>query len=306
MTQDDRDHLTIGPRLWPYAENLNTERVHRMLGPCLEWAQVSPETIVVADSARAWIHRPSFPGAADPFATAMEGAGTVGTTRNLLEGCIAAAQTAVRIETPRPALTRARWIWRLAGYYHTTHATPHMMRIAATRFEAAGRTSLAAYAASKVADEAGHDTLALRDLAALGLDAEATVRALVPPTAAALVALFSALVDTADPVGCVGYAYALERLALAVPRDYLRQVEAVLPAGVNATRCLRVHSATGADRDHVEDALHLTAGLTAAERLRIARACHETTRIHAAAPAEGHVSESELARRISSLALVSR
>jgi hypothetical protein len=179
------------------------------------------------------------------------------------------------------------------------------MRVAAERFAAAGRAELAEYAALKVEDEGGHDSLAERDLAALGFDAPAAVRALVPPTAAALVEYFTSLVYADDPVGCVGYAYALERLAVAVPKDYLRQVEAVLPPGVNATRCLRVHSASGADLSHVEDAVQVTASLPAADRIRIARACYQTTKICASAPPEGHLSEPELERRLASLTLVS-
>jgi len=52
-------------------------------------------------------------------------------------------------------------VWRLAGYYHTTHATPRLMAEAAARFATSGRYALARYALEKVRDEGGHDELAL-------------------------------------------------------------------------------------------------------------------------------------------------
>jgi pyrroloquinoline quinone (PQQ) biosynthesis protein C len=267
----------------------------------IEWAQLTAETVVIATSERAWLRRLDAFVSDDAFAQPMGSAGSLETTRNLLDGAIGAAQKMVSPEGSRPQLTEARWVWRLAGYYHTTHATPQLMAEAAARFAAAGRHALARYALEKVRDEGGHDELALADLRALGYCAEAVVAELVPPTAAALVDYFARCVRAANPVGCVGYAYALERLAVTNGRDYIRQVEAALPSGVRATRCLRVHSAASADANHVEDALKVTAALSAEDRRYVARACYETALITCSPPPGGHITESALRRRVAEL-----
>lgn len=274
----------------------------------IEWVRIKPNTVVVATAERAWIHCPnSFDGLdltseGDPFTLTMQGAGSLETTRNLLDGVIAAAQNSLPRVAQRPPLTPARWAWRLAGYFHTTHATPPLMAEAAARFAEAGRTELAEYAQSKVEDEGGHDQLALKDLRALGYDAEAVVAKLIPPTAAELVDYFARSVRAENPIGCLGYAYALERLATTNGQEYLRQVEAILPAGMRATRCLRVHSAVSADAQHVEDALQIVASLPAEDRLRVALACYETARICCSPPSGGHITEAELQEHLSEFA----
>jgi pyrroloquinoline quinone (PQQ) biosynthesis protein C len=271
----------------------------------IEWTQLTAEMVVIATGARAWLRRLAASDSEDPFAQPMRCAGSLATTRNLLDGAIGAAQQiaqeAVSQTSARPQLTEARWVWRLAGYYHTTHATPRLMAEAAARFAAAGRQALADYAMEKVRDEGGHDELALADLRALGYCAETVVAELVPPTAAALVDYFARRVRAENPVGCVGYAYALERLAVTNGRDYIRQVEAALPAGVRATRCLRVHSAASADAKHVEDALEVTVALPAEDRRLVARACYETALIACAPPPGGHIAESALRHRVAAL-----
>lgn len=265
----------------------------------IEWVKVKPNEIVVATEERAWLHQPTDASNDDPFAEPMCGAGNLATTRQLLDGVISAAQSALPVLASRPNLTAARWAWRLAGYYHTTHATPLLMSKAAERFAAIGKQELAGYANSKVEDEGGHDQLALRDLTALGYDAERLVANLIPPTADALVTYFAELVHADNPAGCVGYAYALERLATTHDQNYLRQVESVLPSTVKATRCLRVHSSMSADAQHVEDALTVTARQSAEDRRLIALACYHTTRICCSPPIGGHITESELTNRLS-------
>jgi pyrroloquinoline quinone (PQQ) biosynthesis protein C len=277
----------------------------------MEWAEVAPGCIVVATAERVWLHTPVFSGQPDLFALPMEGPGGVETTRRLLDGAIGAAGRRKPAQAPAPPppapqaappLTPARWAWRLAGYYQTTHATPRLMAAAAERFAAAGRAALAAWAREKVRDEAGHDRLALRDLDALGYDAARVVDALVPPTAAALVRYFEARVlEDDDPIGCVGYAYALERLALERGARDIAAVEAILPRGVVATRCLRVHSAAGSDAAHVEETVRLVSQLTAGERTRVARACYETAAIYCTPPANGFITEEALVQTLSAL-----
>jgi hypothetical protein len=269
----------------------------------MEWAEVAPGRVVVATADRIWVHARVFHGQPDPFALPMEDAGSVETTRRLLDGAIGAAGRDAPRPAARPSLTPARWAWRLAGYYQTTHATPRLMATAAERFAAAGREILAAWARDKVREETGHDRLALRDLAAMGYDSDRVVDHLAPPTAVALVRYFEARVlQDDDPVGCVGYAYALERLALERGAPDIAAVEAILPPGVMATRCLRVHSSTGSDAAHVEDTVQLVARLSAPERIRVARACYETTAIYCTPPAGGFITEEALVASLSAFA----
>lgn len=255
----------------------------------LEWIELSAEATIVASQSGASLHQPQAIGA-DPFREPMRGAGSPETTRFLLEGCIALAarsqNTARTARVKRAApLTQSgpscgEWAYRLAGYFHTTHATRRILPELARRFASSDRLALRDWARQKTREEAGHDELALRDLASLGYDARRLVHALCPPRAAAWVALFESLAASADPVGCIGYAHALERLALLRGPAQIAAIEQHLPAGVDATRCLRVHSAAGSDEAHVDVNISTAAASSADERRTIAAACHATALIY--------------------------
>lgn len=262
----------------------------------IEWVEVAPGKVVVADSDRTWLHARGF-GGGEPFSMPMQGPGSFASTKNLLDGAVGAGQRSIidsaKAEPP-PPLSQDRWVFRLAGYYHTTHATPGLMEKAAARFAEAGSPELARWAETKAREERGHDELALRDLRALGYHAERVVEALRPEIALALVSAFTAWTLGPEPVYCVGYAYALERLALTRGPDYLARVEAVLPKGVLATRCLRVHSGTGSDVKHVEETARMVSALPPDERAKIALACYETAALCSMSPKGGHLSEDAL------------
>ena len=259
----------------------------------LEWIELSTRATVVASEIGASLHRPQAFGA-DPFRTPMRGAGHPITTRHLLEGCIALAGRIHRVErAPRDRLRGRRepraadqssacaeWAYRLAGYFHTTDATCRLLPRIAQRFKGAGRRVLLDWTEQKLNEEAGHDELALRDLSELGYDARRVVSALCPPRAAAWVKLFEQLADTENPAGCLGYAHALERLALRRGAQEIAAIEARLPKGLNATRCLRVHSALGSDEAHVHVNIAAAAASSADERRAIATACHQTALIY--------------------------
>ena len=254
------------------------------MGPeaSVEWAQVDAARAVVATSQTAWLYPLLPPCAADPWAQPMTGPGRTGTTSRLLSGCFLApgqpgraASEAVSDACP-PALA---WAWRMIGMYHTTHVTPGVLRHAAERLELAGRHPLAAYLRRKAREETGHDTLALHDLQALGYHAQAAVDRLCPATPAAMVAYFAACAKGDEPVRVLGYAYALELSASHVGEAAVHAVEQSLPDGVQATRCLRVHSAIGSDSRHVGEAATFIATLPADERTLIAQACFETAAI---------------------------
>lgn len=211
--------------------------------------------------------------------------------RRLFDRAIAEAFPLAR-PSEVPALTPIRWVFRLAGLYHLTHSTPRLLRVAAAKFDEQGRPLLAAWADERAREESNHDVLAIKDLNAMGYDAEKVVRALRPEPAMQLLAYFERAATAEDPIGCVGYAYVLERMAMTVDRAEIERVEAILP--VRATRCLRVHSAIGSDSDHVVETVRMAARLSTEERAAIARACHETARICFAPPSSGFLPDAAI------------
>lgn len=224
----------------------------------------------------------------------MGGPTSVAVVRNLMDGAMAAAKFNAPAEVPVAPMTAVRWAWRLLGLYQTTHATPTVIAEVGVRFAEAGRADLADHAARTVREERGHDRLALADLEALGYRARAFVDSLEHPTAAALVACFRAMARSHRPVRVLGYAYALERVAAAVTRADIEKIEAVLPAGIRATRCLRVHSMLGADTDHVTEGVETIAVLSADERTEVALACHHTAVLLCTPPPGGHPTDTAL------------
>ncbi|MER3589212.1 MAG: hypothetical protein C4322_15600, partial [Mastigocladus sp. ERB_26_1] len=112
----------------------------------IEWARVAPDKVVVATADRVWLYQPSSGNSSDLFAQPMTSEGSVATTQKLLDTSIILAKRAVSSSRP-PAFSLMLWIWRLAGQYHITHSTPRLMEEAAQRFAAAGRKTLAQWAA---------------------------------------------------------------------------------------------------------------------------------------------------------------
>ncbi len=258
----------------------------------IEWAQIALGKVVVANSERAWLYQPQ--SSEDRFARPMECAGSFATTKKLLDTAIAAAKVAVKSDSRPPALTSTRWAWRLAGAYHLTSPIPQLLKDAAIGFAANGRSNLKSWALEKIEEETGHDRLALLDIQSLGYDAEAVIAELKPPAAIALMDYFTRSVQDDNPIDGVGYTYTMERLSLGIEKDYIEKVESLIPNDINATRCLRVHSAIGADAGHVDENVELIAQLSAAERTRIARACYETALMLFSPPPEGYISDEEL------------
>lgn len=142
----------------------------------------------------------------------MIDADNIAKTQKLLDRAIALAWRDIKSDRRPPALTSTRWVWRMAGAYHSSRHTTRLMEEAAERFAASGRKSLAQWAAHKAREEAGHDRLALLDIQSMGYEAEAVVQALVPPAVKLWLDYFIQSVQTTDPIGCVGHSYASERL----------------------------------------------------------------------------------------------
>lgn len=263
---------------------------HHTLARC-EWIELAARTTIVASPERAWMFRgEALAAPAEPFA--LTTAEAEARTRRLFDGAIAAAFPVARPDAV-PPLTPVRWVLRLAGLYHLTHHTPRLLRIAGARFHRDGRQALADWATQRAREESNHDVLALRDLRAMGYDADAVVRTLRPEPAMSLLAFFERTATADDPIECVGYAYAVERLAMTVDRSEIEKIEALLP--VRATRCLRVHSAIGSDADHVADTVRVAAQLGPDERRSIALACHRTARLCFAPPVDGFVDDDAIA-----------
>jgi hypothetical protein len=240
------------------------------------------------------VHQPTSAGSGDRFTANMIDADSIAKTRKLLDRAIAYAWYTVKSERKPPTLTHMRWVWRLAGAYHLTHSYPPLIEEAAWRFEKMGRKNLSQWAAQKAIEERGHDRLALLDIQSMGYKAEAVVEALIPPSAVALVNYLAQSVYATDPIGCVGYSYTLERLATGIKEKHIQPIEALLPPGNRATRCLRAHSGVGVDVEHVEETVEMVAGLAPQERVRVARACYETALLYFSPAKEDDISEQEL------------
>jgi hypothetical protein len=240
------------------------------------------------------VHQRTSAASGDRITANMIDADSVAKTQKLLDRAIAYAWYTVKSERKLPALTHTRWVWRLAGAYHLTHSYPLLIEEAAWRFEKMGRKNLSRWAAQKAREERGHDRLALLDIQSMGYKAEAVVEALIPPSAVALVNYLAQSVYATDPIGCVGYSYTLERLATGIKEKHIQPIEALLPPGNRATRCLRAHSGVGVDVEHVEETVEMLAGLAPQERVRVARACYETALLYFSPAKEDDILEEEL------------
>jgi hypothetical protein len=170
-----------------------------------------------------------------------------------------------------------RYIHSLAASYQTTQTTPPTMRRVAKILTERNQHISASYCLHVAEQEFGHDTLALMDIAALGLPAQEFVARLRPKNSLALVERFSGFADSDEPISVLGYAYVLERMALFSTQASVAEIERLIPAGINATRCLRVHSAVGSDSGHVDESIAFIATLPARSRASIARAVYETS-----------------------------
>jgi len=202
--------------------------------------------------------------------------------RQLMAGAFYAGLTQRKNLAPaKPASVSAllHYIHSLASSYQTTHATPPIMRRVAQRLAVRGQPVVAEHCLQVAEEESGHDTLALMDLTALGLPAQAFVNRLRPKNALALVDQFSRFADSDQPIAVLGYAYALERMALFNTEASIVAIERHLPANINATRCLRVHSAVGSDTGHVTESLECIASLASQERATILRAVYATAQL---------------------------
>ena len=188
----------------------------------VEIAVVAPRTVFVSLSNGNFLVPDCSPlGVGSPWLTTMAPNPSISSTRALLAAAFYAA-----LKEQQEAgggcdseLTLPGVILNLIGSYHTTHATARLLPVAADRFRALGRLSLVDFLEKKIREESGHHRLALMDLRALGLPAERLVAAIKPSMIVNLLNYFEAVAYAADPMGAVGYSYALERNALFSARN---------------------------------------------------------------------------------------
>jgi pyrroloquinoline quinone (PQQ) biosynthesis protein C len=232
---------------------------------------------------------------------------SIAETQRLLDQAIAHAWRTVKTDRRPPKLTPIRWVWRLAAFYHLCASTPQLMKEAAQHFSASGRKSLAQWAMHKAEEEAGHDRLALLDIQSMGYRPETVVEKLFPPAAKALLNYFSQSAQNSDPIDCVGYSYTAERLGICIGQAYIQKVEALLPPNMNATRCLRAHSAiSSTEVKHVKETLAMIAGLSLQERNNIAQACYKAACLRFSPPKGAYLSDEEIYNVLKQLRLTNK
>jgi hypothetical protein len=208
----------------------------------------------------------------------MTGRGSACTTVRLLDGAVGLSQRAALKRLPA-LLTTERYVERLVAHYYTTHWSAWQLRRAATRLLEGNRPELACVAESLARYEQRHELLAVRDLEVLGYPSEYASRAPMCSQTVALLHFALRSLAGPHPVTIFGYGFALLRAARAVTADYLREVQAVLPPGVNATRCIRAHSALVDSAEHLDRLVGAVASLPAEDRVRVVRAAYETAQL---------------------------
>jgi hypothetical protein len=200
------------------------------------------------------------------------------TVRALLNGALYAAFGRRGKEGKPQPISLTRLVYMLAGCYHHLQ-TPPRLALAAATFESLGRDDVASFLELKVREESGHDRLALRDLAALRLPARRIVETLRPPVSIRLLELLDSYSKRPYPIAVLGYTYCMERLAILYGKKEINAYQALCPSGVDATRCLRVHSGVGADEEHVDELVEFLATLPKQDVALIAAATLETASV---------------------------
>ena len=248
-----------------------------------EWVNVTPDISIIArESGQVWFHRASSTKRElDPFAIAMTGNGSAGSTVGLLDGALNLGFSGIEKRLAQPEPTVAGYIVALAGAYHTSVHTPRNLRRAASRFEELGRPEVAAYLEERAREETGHDRLALKDLHALGVPGERLVANFIPEGIKPLCERFDELCAQDYPIGCIGYSYCLERIAALKQKSDIDKVQVLCPDGVDATRFLRSHSCLGSEVTHVEETIKFVASLNASDRIRVVQETYESALIMA-------------------------
>lgn len=265
-------------------------RKKRKLDTFQESIHLAPGLCLQASSQKFRLHR-LLPWDRTSCEESLLESGDLSVTRQMMAGAFfagfsqRAADEKEEESAPPAAPSLLRHIHSLACSYQTTHATPPTMRRVGAYFAAQGRNDVAAYCLHVAEEETGHDTLALMDIAALGLPAQEFVARLRPKNSLALVELFTRHAGSSEPIAVLGYAYALERYSLLFNTETtVAAFERLIPAGIKATRCLRVHSSVSkSEVRHLTESLEFIATLPPQDRAAIARTVYETVQLSSTA-----------------------
>jgi hypothetical protein len=200
------------------------------------------------------------------------------TVRALLNGALYAVFGGRGRQGRRQPTSLTRLVYMLAGSYHHLQTPSRLARAAAT-FKDLKRDDIAAFLQLKVREESGHDRLALRDLDALGLPGQEIANTLRPPVSIRLLELLDSYSRRSYPMAVLGYTYCMERLAILYGDEDIDAYQALCPSGVDATRCLRVHSGVGADDEHVDELVDFVTTLDKSDISLVAAATCETASV---------------------------
>lgn len=244
-----------------------------------QWVRLSAEVVIVATANSAWLYQPHSLKSLDRYGQSMtDFSGSVCSTQNLLDAAIAAAYSQYT-EVMLPELTLERWIWQLAGHYHLTCLTPKIMREAAEIFMRGDQLILDSWARLKAQREKEYNRTTLQDIEYLGYNAQAVTSEFHPPQATSLLKYLQQG-QTPDPLRCVGYSYAIERIATRIEQEYIQLATGILPPSLT---CLTksnsrpwLYGSVGVDVGDVQETIEVVARLSAPERIRIAKACYAT------------------------------
>ena len=258
----------------------------------VEWATITPDKVVVANTENAWICSPFAHNG--QFADPTIGIGDSTKTSKLLDGAMAAASMATAFNPKSLTLSSNRLVWQLIGAYQIAYATPILMRKASQRFAIALRHDLSNWALEKARKKATQARLLLIDIESLGYRSEELVRAITPSVSTTLVNYCQRSVRDKDPIDCVGYVHALERLSLSSRKKDLQKIDNYLPSDVDFSRYLELNNTLGGETKNVEGNADLIARLSSAERTRVIRACYETALLAFSPSTEAYLSEIEL------------
>ena len=148
-------------------------------------------------------------------------------------------------------LTRFHYLAYLRETYHLVRHTPKYLTIAAHRVEKSDER-LSAYFRKFSLEETGHELLCIRDIGALGENADILISGDPNPGAWGIVTQCYFWATQGNPVALLGDAFATEELGVARGIEVARLLETNCSIPRQATNFLRVHGSE--DKEHLEAA----------------------------------------------------
>ena len=148
-------------------------------------------------------------------------------------------------------LTRFHYLAYLRETYHLVKHTPKYLTIAANRLEE-NDERLSAYFRKFCLEETGHELLCIRDIDALGENADIILSGDPNPGAWGIVTQCYFWAAQGNPVALLGDAFATEELGVARGVEVARLLETNYSILRQATNFLRLHGSE--DKEHLEAA----------------------------------------------------